>query len=1179
MNKTALKNFATNARRELIEKVKANAFKIGITEENIKKTQFESSDAIYIDGKQLTATEKKQREKLISRIKEIGYAQVVEEVAYTWFNRFTALRFMEVNNYLPTKVRVLSSSNSESSDPDIIKEALTIDLDTNRELVYELKLNNKTEELFKYLVIKQCNSLHKVLPIMFEKIDDYKEILFPEGVLAKESFLREMTNVTTIPESDWEQVEIIGWLYQFYISDKKDQVFAELKNNIKVSKENIPAATQLFTPNWIVRYMVENSLGRIWIEDNPNTPLKSSWKYYIEDGKQEEHVRCKLEELLYKNVNPEEITFLDPCCGSGHILVYAFDVLFDMYLEKGYVVHEIPKLILEKNLFGLDIDDRAVQIASFAIMMKAREKSRRVFGQDIQLNICVIQESNWMTDEMITDLSKNQNQCKDLLLYIRDTFWNAKEFGSLIRMKQVSFEFLEERFIAYKEENANLLEMINKSIIEENLPLLLKQSKILSKKYDVLCTNPPYMGNSSMSNELKDYVQKQYDKSKADIGAAFIEAGLSQTKENGYCSLITMHSWFFLNSYESLRKNVLKSSTIKSILHLGMEAFEGIIGKVVQTAAFVLQNNYIEEYKLTAIRLVDFYDGRKYEKEPQFYNPENKYCLVKQSDFSKIPGSPIAYWVNETVRNIFVHEKPLGQSAEPRQGMATSDNKRFLRYWHEVNINNTEFGAKNREEAIATNKTWFPYNKGGAFRKWYGNNEYVVNWKNDGAEIKRTVIEKYPYLNGNSDFVVKNQDFYFKKGITWTKVSSSAFSVRYTDYGYIFSDAGMKVFIREEDIGYLCAFLNSKIVSYLLNAISETLNYEQGNIEKLPLKITEESGLKNEINRLVEENIELSKAEWDSFETSWDFIKHPLLTHKDDSFLIKSSFYNWKNYINESIVKMRSNEERINSIFINIYGLHDELTPDIFDEDVTLRKAEIIREIKSFISYSIGFMLGRYSLDNEGLVFAGGNFELEKYQRFKVDKDNILPILSTSYFEDDTIKRFVDFVKITFGEEKLADNLDFIAISIGKKEGETALEAIRRYFVNDFFKEHLQTYKKRPIYWLFTSGKQKAFNCLVYMHRYDKYTLSRIRTDYLHELQIRMDAEKKALLDIINGDGSAKEVSNAKKELKSLDLKIDELREYDEKLHHMADMQIEIDLDDGVAVNYAKFAGLLAPIK
>ncbi|WP_067929228.1 BREX-1 system adenine-specific DNA-methyltransferase PglX [Alicyclobacillus shizuokensis] len=1174
MNKTALKNFATSARNELIKKVEARALKIGITEEGIKKAQLESSDAIYIDGKQLSLTEKKQRDKLIQRIREIGFKNVIEEVAYTWFNRFIALRFMEVNNYLPTKVRVLSSSEPGNPEPDIIKEALSVDLDIDKELVYDLKLNNKTEELFKYMVIKQCNSLNKYLPFLFETIEDYKEILFPEGLLAKESFLRAMTDVTTIPESDWEQVEIIGWLYQYYIAEKKDQVFADLKKNIKISKENIPAATQLFTPHWIVRYMVENSLGRLWLDSYPDSPLKSEWKYFLDEAEQEQQVKEELEKIRRKNIDPESITFLDPCCGSGHILVYAFDVFYSMYLEKGYIPHEIPKLILEKNLFGLDIDDRAAQLASFAVMMKAREKSRRVFGQRIKLNICAIQESNWMTDEIIDVLVDKtasqlvQNAQRETLCHLRDAFLDAKNYGSILKVQPLDLDFLEQRldyFANNSEYQGDLLDRISTSEALEKIPGLIMQARLMSRKYDVVCTNPPYMGSNGMNPALSDYLKQNYPDTKSDMSTVFMERGFDLCKPTGMMSMINIPVWMFLSSYEKLRKNIVETKTIINMLHLG----RGVFGSDFGTTAFVILNKNIEHYTAVYRKLYQKHGAvdSVERKEERFFEGVGYYS-TKQDDFSKIPGSPISYWTNSNVRSIFNEQLSLNQVGVAKQGLATGSNEKFLRLWFEVDFNKIGFNCASADKARESKLKWFPCNKGGEFRKWYGNNNHIINWENDGFEIKNFKDE-----SGKLRSRPQNQEYYFREGLTWSTLTSAALSVRYTPTGFIFETKGSMYFANNNgNLFYILGYLNSKLVDYLIKIISPTIDYHEGPLSSLPI-VFDEVGV---ISEIVRDNVSISKEDWDLFETSWDFKSHPLIKFRQGANTIAKALDNWSMYSEAQFQALLKNELELNKRFLRIYRLEGEIDPSVGEDEITVRKADRERDIKSFISYAVGCMFGRYSLDEEGLVYAGGNFDPERYKTFAVDRDNILPILSDAYFEDDIVSRFVEFVKVIFGEETLAENLEFIADTLGKKDDETPREAIRRYFLNDFFKDHVQTYKKKPIYWLFTSGKQKAFNCLIYMHRYDKTTLSRIRTDYVHELQIRLDAEKKSLLSIIEGDGTAREIGAAKKKLRALDLKIAELKEYEELLHHMADMQIEIDLDDGVDVNYAKFEGLLA---
>ncbi|WP_134684888.1 BREX-1 system adenine-specific DNA-methyltransferase PglX [Brevibacillus migulae] len=1175
MNKTALKNFATNARKDLMKKVEARAFKIGITEEIIKTAQIETSDAIYIDGKQLSITEKKQRDKLIQRIKEIGFKSVVEEVAYTWFNRFIALRFMEVNNYLPTKVRVLSSSNPESLEPDIIKEALSVDLDIDRELVYELKVNNKTEELFKYLIIKQCNSLNKYLPFMFETIEDFKEILFPEGLLAKDSLIREMTDTEEIPETDWENVEIIGWLYQYYIAEEKDRV---IKAKKKYKIEEIPYATQLFTPDWIVRYMVQNTLGRYWVEAHPeHRDLISKWEFYLENPNPEPNFEEKLAPFINKELKVEEIKCFDPGMGSGHILVYMFDVLYEIYSRCGYMEREIPRLIIENNLYGLDIDDRACQLACFSVVMKAIQYNGRFFRSiekdGLTLNLASIQGSNQMTDEDVIYFAGEKSGSKyQQIKEFFQQFNNAKVFGSLIKVKEADMEFVKKRLeILRNSPSDDLFEEMSRKKIIDLLPSIIKQYEIMNNIYDILVSNPPYMGNRYMNLELVQFIKENYDKTKSDLFSAFIEYSFDKVHNKGHLGFMTPFVWMFISSYEQLRKLIIDGKNISSLIQLEYSAFEEA---TVPICTFTLRNyslNLLGEY----IKLSDFTGAKnqplKVIESIENSNVEYRYSS-KTRDFNRIPSYTIAYWTSERIKKIFETSITLGEIAEPKVGLFTCDNDRFLRLWHEVNINHVGFGYKNANEAGESKIKWFPYNKGGKFRKWYGNNEYLVNFYENGKEISEFRKEK------GQSYSLPGSKYYFHSGITWSFISSTNFGVRYSPSGFIFDVAGSSVFPSENDIFYIMAYLCSKITFELLKAQNPTMNFQVGNVANLPIILDINENIKDRINELSKENISLSKTDWDSYEVSWDFKKHPLLTYKYDTSKIENSYKNWSHYSEERFNQMHKNEEELNRIFIQIFGLQEEMTPDVDEKDITIRKTEVERDVKSFISYAVGCIFGRYSLDKEGIVFAGGKFDSQKYNSFAVDQDNILPILSSAYFEDDILSRFIDFVKVTFGEETLVENLEFIADSLGKKDGETAKEAIRRYLLNDFYKDHLQTYKKKPIYWLFTSGKQKAFNCLIYMHRYDKSTLSRIRTDYLHELQNRLDAEKKSLLSIIEGGGTAKEISNAKKELKAIDLKIEELKAYDELLHHMADMQIEINLDDGVAVNYAKFNGLLAKL-
>ncbi|WFB59695.1 BREX-1 system adenine-specific DNA-methyltransferase PglX [Paenibacillus sp. BR1-192] len=1169
MNKTALKNFATNARKELIEKIKSKAFRIGITEENIKKTQFESSDAVYIDGKQLSATEKKQREKLISRIKEIGYNQVVEEVAYTWFNRFTALRFMEVNNYLPTKVRVLSSSNSDSSEPDIIKDALTVDLDIDKELVYELKINNKTEELFKYLVIKQCNSLNKVLPFMFETIDDYKEILFPEGVFAKDSFIREMTDIEKFPEEDWKQVEIVGWLYQYYIAEEKDRV---IKAKKKYTTEEIPFATQLFTPDWIVRYMVQNSLGRYWVESHPeDRDLLKEWEYYLENSNNYIDFQGKLDQFINKELRVEDIKCFDPAMGSGHILVYMFDVLFEIYSRCGYSEREIPRMIIENNLYGLDIDDRAYQLACFSVVMKAMQYYPRFFRsierEGLQLNLGSIQETNKITEEDIIYFVGNSNgSYYEQTKWFIDKFKNAKTFGSLIDVGDLNFEYILQR-LEFIQENpvVDIFHEDSRNKLLNLIPKLLFQAKLMNQTHDILVTNPPYMGAKYMNSELTEFIKLNYPEAKSDTFSAFMYYCMKKVKPNGHLGFLTPFVWMFISAYEQIRELIVLKKNISSLVQLEYNAFPEAC---VPVSCFTLRNYSINcsgEY----IKLSNFTGS---ENQPiktlqAVIDPNVDYRFtVITKEFSKIDGMPIAYWISDNVRNIFGTNKKFGDVFEPRQGFYSGDNEKFLRFWYEIDIN--KFNLKNKES-----EKWYPYNKGGEYRKWYGNNLYVVDWEDNGREIRN-----FKDSNGKLKSRPQSLEHMLIPGITWGLISSSKASFRYFGENFLSGHKGPFIIFKNNDESttyWTLGLLNSKVVEEFLKILSPTIGFEVGHVKRIPLPSYDYN--MEQVANIVKQNVLYLKADWDSNEVSWDFSSNPLINKHE--VLLENSCLATLEKTNHIRNNLEKNETEINKYILASYGLSDEVEINFSDDDLNFTLDSQEELIKSLMSYFVGCSFGRYSLDEEGLIFAGGRFEPSRYKSINVEKDNVLPVTPDNFLENDIVTRFVEFIKAAFGEEMLEENLDFVADSIGRKKGETAKETIRGYFLHQFYMDHIQTYKKRPIFWLFTSGKQKAFNCLIYMHRYDKSTLSRIRTDYLHEIQIRMDAERKSLLDIINGDGTAKEISNAKKELKSLDLKIEELRAYDEKLHHMADMQIEIDLDDGVAVNYAKFEGLVAPIK
>ena len=1187
MDKNAIKKFAVWARTELIARVSLKGVEYGIAEDNI-----EAPNADSVGGKVLTADEKKQRQALIAEINDKGYKQVMEEVAYTWFNRFSALRFMEVNGYLPSHVRVFTDEENNFK-PQIIAEAIHLDLDgLDMEKVYELKDVEKTEELYKYLLIVQCNALNKILPGMFQKIADYTELLLPDNLLREGSVIQQM--IELIPEDDWKDaVQIIGWLYQYYNSEKKDDVFAALKKNVKITKENIPAATQLFTPDWIVRYMVENSLGRLWLEGHPDIKEQflpteeeqsayaagnrdqedTKWHYYLEEAEQESEVQAQLAEIRkeYATLTPDQLKVIDPCSGSGHILAYMFDVLMKIYESYGYTTREAVASIVENNLYGLDIDDRAAQLAYFVVMMKTVEYDKRFLKRKDgdgnpkipQPHVYAITESGH-TDK---DGKKHKNYDEYTLEYfcngdaklkkamdtIISELYDAKEYGSILTVTLQDWFALYARFAEIKED----IHVSRKAALRELLPLV-QTAQALAQKYDTVVTNPPYMGSSGMSAKLSDYVKKNYPDSKADLFAVFIEKCGQMPKKNGYQAMITQHAWMFLSSFEKLRGKLLHTDIV-NMTHLGARAFEEIGGEVVQTTSFVIRKSYAADYKGEYCRLIE--PTTQQGKEDMFLAGENRYS-TNQFNFSKIPGSPVSYWVSVNVLSTFECSLPLSELANPKQGLITGDVNRFVRKWYECV--RADLSTSSSPQNVNRVGKWFPYCNGGEFRKWYGNNDDVVNWQDDGFEIKNFVDDK-----GKPRSRPQNQQYYFHEGGTWTAISSSLFSVRYFPEGYLFSNAGMAIYAEPRKLKYIIGFLNSKLCQLYLSLLNESLNYNQGDIAKLPI-IFENVDL---VVAKVVTSIDIVKKDWDSFETSWDFQHHPLLRNVPT---IAEAFIQWQAECADRFNQLKANEEALNRIFIDIYGLQDELTPEVEDKDVTVRKADLGRDIRSFISYAVGCMFGRYSLDVDGLAYAGGEWGASKYASFAADKDNIIPICDDEYFEDDIVGLFVEFVKTVYGADTLDENLKFIADALGGK-GQPK-NVIRNYFLSDFYSDHCKIYQKRPIYWLFDSGKKNGFKALIYMHRYKPDTIARIRTDYVHEQQARYRTAIANLEQRIANASTGERVKLNKKLVK-LQVQDTELRKYEEKIHHLADQMISIDLDDGVKKNYAIFQDVLAKIK
>ena len=1160
MDKNAIKKFAVWARTELIARVSLKGVEYGITEDNIAPAVADS-----INGKVLTDTEKKQRMACIAEINDKGYKQVMEEVAYTWFNRFSALRFMEVNGYLPSHVRVFTDEENNFK-PQIITEAIHLDLDgLDMEKVYELKEAEKTEELYKYLLIVQCNALNKILPGMFQKISDYTELLLPDNLLRDGSVIQQM--IERIPKNDWKDaVQIIGWLYQYYNSEKKDDVFAALKKNVKITKENIPAATQLFTPDWIVRYMVENSLGRLWLEGHPDAknqllpteeeqsayvagnrdPEDTKWHYYLEEAEQEPEVQAQLAEIRkeYAALTPEQLKVIDPCSGSGHILAYMFDVLMKIYESYGYTTREAVASIVENNIYGLDIDDRAAQLAYFAVMMKARQYDRRFFSRGIQPHVYAIVESNHVDKFAVEYFCNGNAKLKEAMGMIISELHDAKEYGSILTVTPQDWTALYNRF-------AEITEDINMSrdvALAELLPLV-QVTEALAQKYDVVTTNPPYMGSSGMSTKLSDYVKKYYPDSKSDLFAVFIEHCGQMAKKNGYQAMITQHAWMFLSSFEKLRIKLLNADIV-NLAHLGARAFEEIGGEVVQTTSFVMRKSYISDYNGKYCRLIE--PTTQQGKEDMFLAKENRY-VADQSNFSKIPGSPVAYWVSKPVYQAFDNEK-IGKYAISDGQTKTGNNDKYLRMLWEVPVSE-----------IGKGKHWILHAKGGSFRRWYGNIDTLIDWSDSAREHYR------------KDRVARIAPEYiwFRNGICWTLISSNKLhGFRLLQDNSTFNLAAPSVFFNDDRMMfYILGYLNSKFSQEIIALLNPTLNTNISDITSQPLCYGKLPEQENCVIDLVKNNIAISKNDWDAFETSWDFQHHPLLRKVPTSV---EAFNQWQTECDDRFNQLKANEEELNRIFIDIYGLQDELTPEVEDKDVTVRKADLGRDIRSFISYAVGCMFGRYSLDVDGLVFAGGEWDNRKYVSIPVDKDNIIPICDDEYFEDDIVGLFVKFVKTVYGAETLDENLKFIADALGGK-GQPK-DVIRNYFLNDFYADHCKIYQKCPIYWLFDSGKKNGFKALIYMHRYQPDTIARIRTDYVHEQQARYRTAIADLEQRITNASTGERVKLNKK-LTALQAQDTEIRTYEEKIHHLADQMISIDLDDGVKKNYAIFQDVLAKIK
>ena len=1196
MNKTAIKNFAIWARNKLIADVSYDARLIGITEDGIAKplpqsfggTQFfdiGTAEPYSISGEAV-----RQRDKLIEVIQQkekdtdykTAYQYVIEEVAYTWFNRLIAIRFMEVNDYLPSHIRVLSSESGKL-EPDLVTTPFDAELPFTAEeeaQIFQLKQDNKLDEVFRILFLKQCNALNELLPALFEKTKNYTELLLSLSVIDQDGVVYHL--IHDIPEDDFNierggQVEIIGWLYQYYNTEPKAAAFAK---NGKITKEEIPAVTQLFTPDWIVRYMVENSLGRLWVEGHPECDLKENWKYYLEEAQQEPEVQAKLSEIRkeYAALNPEDIKLIDPCMGSGHILVYAFDVLMQIYESAGYSQRDAAKSILENNIYGLDIDDRAYQLAYFAVMMKARQYNRRILNGENTCHVYAIQESNSINRAHLKyfgagmdDIEKNA--AKMQLEGLLDTLTDAKEYGSILNVESYNWDLLR-RFVAAEDTDGQIsMDSVGVEDTAEQLNRLIDIGETMARKYWVTCTNPPYAGTSNLSVKLNNYVKKHYSDSKADMFAVLIERCSQFVLKCGFQSMITQHAWMFINSYESLRKKIYEKRFL-SLVHLGIKAFEEIGNDVVQTCAFVIQGKYFDGYNSQFVRLVDCKNYN--EKEKAFLTGKYRF-EANIADLKKIPGMPLAYWVSKQFIRNFQNAKYIEDYGILTGSQnITGDNEKFLKCFWEVD--NEKVGDR-----------WHFYAKGGDYRQYYGNLTFVVDWSDTARTFYAT--------NKTSNLL--SEEFWYKPGITYSAITSRGTGFRYLPEGCIFDKGGPSINLRS-NIPEILALLNTNVAKYYFWVFNPSINLQVKDVKSFPIILPENPLL----TEMADTNLKFCEYDWNAFETSWEFKHHPLVTAvcAKSQTDISSCFEQWKADCQKHSDELKTNEEKLNSIFIDAYGLQGEVEENVEERDVTVRKADLQRDIKSLLSYAVGCMFGRYSTYKDGLLFAGepyslqafvdklndrpGTISAEELQRayrnegvvvdemFFPDADNVIPITDEEYLDDDIVSRLCAWLKAAYGADTLEANLDYIAKALGNK-GSTSREIIRNYFLNDFFKDHCQTYSvtgsgKRPIYWLFDSGKQNGFKALVYLHRYTPDTIGNLRIDYLHKMQRVYESEINRMQDMMDHSENAREVAAASKRKDKLAKQLKECREYDEKISHLALSRIELDLDDGVKVNYRK---------
>lgn len=1172
MNKANLKSYAPIARLDFISAVTARAHLLGINSDGHAQVEV-SGDIAIIDGREWPTIVAEQREKLIERIALHGFEQSMEEVAYTWFNRFAALRFMELHDYLEHGWRVLSSQ--DGGLPEILRHAHEIGFagfDVRKARDMQMA-GNQDNELFKMIIVAQCNELSRSMPFLFERIEDETELLLPENLLMTDSIVAKL--VESVPEDDWAQIEAIGWLYQYYISEKKAQVIGKV-----VKSEDIPAATQLFTPNWIVKYLVQNSVGRMWLMTNPMSTLRAELDYYVDPAQQSPEVEAELATLMAGRIaadgatlDPKSIRVLDPACGSGHILVEAYELLKAIYVERGFRIRDIPRLILENNLYGLDIDERAIQLSGFALLMKARQDDRRILVEPPMLNLHEVKESDGLSLDDLTNSLASHGIDRQLVSQLLSAFTLAKTYGSLIKIPTSLRSALPS--IIASLEGASASGDLYATMAARDLLPLARLGAALSNEYDAVVANPPYMGSKGMNPALKDFAKKAYPDCKADLFAMFIDRGFSWCRDTGFNSMVTMQNWMFLSSYEQMRERILAQRSLMSLIQLPYDG-KGptAMGINFGVSASVFQNTKVPSIK-GSFDCFRYFELTEDGVPKKFPSENERNVVVKPDEFMKLPSSPVAYWVSDSIRNAFGESKPLLDTLQTRLGMSTAGNHRFLRCWHEVSLANIGFQIGSLAGALRSGKRWFPYQKGGAFRKWYGNGEYVVNWFDDGREIKENLDGVGRVRSHNY-----NGEYSFREGVTWSDVTSGANAFRYLPRGFLFDGRGSSGFARtREDLMTSLGLLNSRVSFECIAAINPTIAVNVGEIGRIPVHPSL-AAVSPRVIKLVEEAVSIAKLDWDSTEQSWDFTVPDLVAAK--AATLHEAWASASHARVVRISRMHGLETELNEILVAAYGVGDSVPSAVPEEHITLLRPNLTKDGGRLVSYAIGCMMGRYSLARPGIIAAHGGgmpFDPDHYGHFPADADGIVPMMFDRWFDDDAAHRIKEFLAVVWGGDKVDENLSWLAESLGVKGDESSDATLRRYVAERFYKEHLSAYKNRPIYWMFSSGRLGAFQALVYVHRYNEGTLARMRSEYVTPLIAKYAGRLEMLGKDLDASSSAGARSKLQKQIDAFRKMQGELLSFEEKLRHYADMRIPLNLDDGIRFNYAQFGDLLAESK